>query len=390
MRIFAILLLALLAGCASAPRNQATPPVELFDDAAYTLPIEPVSASALFTLSPEMRAYAHSPAFSQRLRDKGPVRGLLEALYKKGELKLEYESSMTRNAAETFAARSGNCLSLVVMTAAFAKELGMEVRFQSVDVDETWSRKASLYLVSSHVNLALGRRPTDILHGADQTEDLYTVDFLPPPDAARFHTLPLEEGSIVTLYMNNRAAEALVQDKIDDAYWWARTAVSRPGAPVAAFNTLGVVYLKRGDTQHAERVFRAALEREPDNLVVMQNLVPVLAAEGKAAESQALATRVARLDPNPPFSFFNEGMQAFHRGEFKKAKALFEREVERAPYNDEFHFWLAMTCLRLDEPAQAREQLSLAVDNSTRRDQRDRYSVKLMHLKSLLPDSKPV
>jgi Tfp pilus assembly protein PilF len=386
MRIFAILLLALLAGCASAPRADLPP--GLFSDAAFAAPSEPADASQLFALSPAMRAYAHSPAFSQRVRDKGPVQGLLEALYKKGELRLEYESSMTRNAAQTFAARSGNCLSLVVMTAAFAQELGMAVRFQSVDVDDTWSRKASLYLASAHVNLALGRRPTDILHGADLMERLVTVDFLPPPDAARFHTRALEESDIVTLYMNNRAAEALVQDRIDDAYWWARTAVARPQAPVAAFNTLGVVYQKRGDSQHAERVFRAALEREPDNLVVMQNLVPVLAAQGKTAESQALATRLAQLDPNPPFSFFNEGMQAFNRGEFKKAQALFEREVERAPYNDEFHFWLAMACLRLGEPGQAREQLSLAVDTSTRRDLRERYSVKLMHLRSLLPDRK--
>jgi hypothetical protein len=34
---------------------------------------------------------------------------------------------MTRNAAEAFAARSGNCLSLVIMTARFAKALDLPV-----------------------------------------------------------------------------------------------------------------------------------------------------------------------------------------------------------------------------------------------------------------------
>jgi Flp pilus assembly protein TadD len=164
--------------------------------------------------------------------------------------------------------------------------------------------------------------------------------------------------------------------------------VARPQAPVAAFNTLGVVYQQRGDNAHAERVFRAALAREPDNLVVMQNLVPVLAAAGKTAESQALAARLARLDPNPPFRFFDEGMQAYRRGDYRKAKSLFEREVERAPYNDEFHFWLAVACLRLGEPQQAHQQLALAVDTSTRRDARERYSVKLAHLRSVLADRK--
>ena len=51
---------------------------------------------------------------------------------------------MTRNAAEAFDARSGNCLSLVIMTAAFAKELGLPVRYQNVFVDEAWSRSGDL------------------------------------------------------------------------------------------------------------------------------------------------------------------------------------------------------------------------------------------------------
>jgi Flp pilus assembly protein TadD len=384
MKILATLLLLLLAGCAGISPAGRPPSPELFTDSAFHPASEPVGTANLFELSPAMRTYLRSPAFSQRLRERGVVHGLLDALYANGELKLEYESASTRTAAQTYAARMGNCLSLVIMTAAFARELGMVVRFQNVDVDETWSRNGGLYLVSSHVNLALGRRPTDAMHGSD-AERLLVVDFLPPPEAARFRTRPLDEQDIVTLYMNNRAAEAMVQGRIDDAYWWAKAAVARPDAPAIAYNTLGVVYQKHGDMAQAERVFRAALEREPDSLVVMQNLVPVLAANGKAAESAALAARVARLEPNPPFRFFNEGMQAFNKGDYAKAKVLFEREAERAPYNDEFHFWLAVACLRLGEQNRAREELARALDTSTRRDARDLYSAKLTHLRSLLP-----
>jgi hypothetical protein len=41
---------------------------------------------------------------------------------------IEYDSTVTRTAAQTYAARAGNCLSLVIMTAAFAEELGLRVR----------------------------------------------------------------------------------------------------------------------------------------------------------------------------------------------------------------------------------------------------------------------
>jgi tetratricopeptide (TPR) repeat protein len=382
MKTWAILLLFLLGGCASAPRFADPQAAGLFNDAAFSAPSEPASADSLFTLSPEMRAYLRSPAFAAHLRANGSERGLVDALYSKGDLKLEYDSSMTRTAAQTYAARAGNCLSLVIMTAAFARELGMQVRYQSVDVDEVWSRDAGLYLVSGHVNLSLGHRPADLLRGADPDRVL-VVDFLPPEDASRFRTRSLEEEDIVSLYMNNRAAEALVQKRIDDAYWWARGAVLARPSSALAFNTLGVVYQRKGDMAQAEKVYRAALEREPESLVAMQNLAPVLAANGKAGEARALTERIASIAPDPPFHFFDLGMLAMERGDYTKAKELFEREVKRAPYYDEFHFWLAIACLRLGDARTAREQLALALDTSTRRDTRDRYSAKLAHLRSM-------
>jgi tetratricopeptide (TPR) repeat protein len=76
-------------------------------------------------------------------------------------------------------------------------------------------------------------------------------------------------------------------------------------------------------------------------------------------------------------------MVAFEGGDYQKAKALFEREVKRAPYYDEFHFWLALTHLRLGEAKEAHEELAQALDTSTRRDSRDLYSAKLAHLRSM-------
>jgi Tfp pilus assembly protein PilF len=382
MKTWVILLVFALGGCAGVPRDQTPQFAGLFHDNAFGAPSEPVTAAGLFTLTPDMRAYLHSPAFAAYLHKKGPVEGLVDALYAKGELKLEYDSSVTRTAAQTYAARAGNCLSLVIMTAAFAKELGMPVRYQSVDVDESWSRSGGLYLVSSHVNLKLGQRPVDRLHSTDP-ERLLTIDFLPPEDASRLTTHRLDEDDIVAMYMNNRAAEALVEERVDDAYWWTRAALARQPRAGMALNTLGVVYVRKGDMAQAERVYRAALEREPENVVVMQNLVPVLAKLGKDDESKALSARMLSIDPHPPFQFFNQGLQAFEGGDYRKAKALFEREVKRAPYYDEFHFWLAITQLRLGETAKAREQLALALDTSTRRDTRELYSAKLAHLRSL-------
>jgi thioredoxin-like negative regulator of GroEL len=109
----------------------------------------------------------------------------------------------------------------------------------------------------------------------------------------------------------------------------------------------------------------------------------MLATMGRDAEAQALAERVARLQPVPPFQYFNKGMLAMQRGDYGTARDLFAREVERAPYDDEFHFWLAQALLRLGDAGQADRQLALAVDTSLRVDERKRYASKLAHLRQL-------
>jgi Flp pilus assembly protein TadD len=91
---------------------------------------------------------------------------------------------------------------------------------------------------------------------------------------------------------------------------------------------------------------------------------------------------VAAIEPTPPFHYFHLGMAALTDGDDRKAKTLFEREVACAPDNDEFHFWLAIACLRLGEKTEARQQLALALDTSTTEERRGLYSSKLAQLMS--------
>lgn len=380
MRCALLLLSVLLAGCAGTPSLPPPALAGLLDDTAFPAPASAVTASDLFTLSPAMSAHLRSRTFQARLREQGAARGLLAALYDKSDLQLDYEATRTRTAAQTYAARSGNCLSLVIMTAAFARELGMRVRFQSVQSEESWSRANALYLVSDHVNILLAPRPS-VLGGYDSDSEL-VVDFLPSREAGRLRTRVLEEADIAALYMNNRAVEELVEGRNAEAYWWARAALQARPSLLVAYNTLGVIYHRSGHPLLAERAYRAALEREPDNLLVMQNLAPLLAANGKPAEAAALAQRIARLDPEPPFHYFDQGMAAWHANDFARARALFAREVARAPYNDEFHFWLGLAHLGLGEREQAARQLALARDHSVRADARERYVAKLENLRA--------
>jgi Tfp pilus assembly protein PilF len=370
----------LLTGCATAPMPSKAPP-GLLQDQLFAAPTEKIDTSTLFTLSPAMRTYLNTE-FGLTNHTRPPQRRLFEALYAKGELRLEYEAALTRPAAETFEAKSGNCMSLVIMTAAFAKELGMPMIYQNVLSGETWSRAGSVYFASSHVNVSLGRRKLDSsIAGMDFT-DYLTIDFLPPEDIRGHRTEIIEEDTVVAMYLNNRAAEALSRGELNNAYAWVREAIVRHPLYSTSFNTLGVIYVRHGNKELAESALRFALEREPKNTVIMSNLLPVLRSLDKHGEADALAAYAASINPHPAFQFFDLGMAAMEKGDYRSARDYFKREVSRAPYYHEFHYWLAMAEYRLGETGAANEQLALAAQTSTTRRDRERYSAKLENLRT--------
>jgi Tfp pilus assembly protein PilF len=375
-RTHAVPLVCLLLAACATPAAKA--PDGLLHDEFFAAPSERISVEEVFAPSKEMRDFARNE-IAPRLRTGGH-RGLFEALYRKKELKLEYDAAVTRNAAEAFAARAGNCLSLVVMTAAFAKELGVDVQYQQVSYDAPWSRSGDLYLRNGHVNLLLGSGVRDVTSGA--FESPLMIDFLPPEDLRGLHTRAIEESTVVAMFMNNRATEALVDGRLDDAYWWARGAIDNDPAFDKAYNTLGVIYHRHNDLAEAERAFRYVLEREQANTAALSNLAQLLRQQGRSAEADAMYRKLTRVEPNPPFYFFSLGQAAMERGDFKAARDLFAKELDRDPYYHEFHFWLALADLRLGDTERARKQLEIALETSTTRGDRDLYAAKLAWIRS--------
>ena len=379
MRSGAVIAVALLSACAAAP-IAPPPPDELLRDALFGPASERISAKDVFALSGAMKRYLRQD-LGGPMATSSPRQALIDAV-SQGQLKLEYDSVRTRSAAEAFEARAGNCLSLVIMTAALAKELGIEVQYHRASIADMWSRDGNIYFLNGHVNLSLGKRYVDPRTLYDAAE-LMTIDFLPGRELRGLRTEPVEEATIVAMFMNNRAAEALVRGRLDDAYWWVREAMHVGPAFMGAYNTLGVIYMRRGELELAERVFRRVLAQEPGNTRSWANLALVLGKLDRTAEAATAERQLARLEGEAPFHYFHRGLAAMEAGDYRAARALFAQEVSRAPDYHEFHFWLGLAELRLGRVDRARAALELALENSTTPREHDLYAAKLQRLSLL-------
>jgi Tfp pilus assembly protein PilF len=381
MKHLSILLLAaaLMSGCATVEKPATQPLAQLFRDNAFAKPEGILTPDQIFETTPAMRDYVAK--VRKNLGGRNAHEALFEALYRRDQLRIEYDAELTRTAAQTFDARMGNCLSLVIMTASLAREMGLVVKFQQITGEDTWSRSGGLYLNNGHVNLVLGKPSADIRPGSFDRSQFVTIDFLPPADAERLEREPITESTVIAMFMNNRSAEALVQGRLNEAYWWARNAIEYEPGFLHAHNTLAIVYERQHMLADAERVLRSALQYDPHSTVTLFNLVQVLTDQGRTEEARIVKVELDRLEPQPPFYYFNLGMKAMDEGDYRRARGLFARELERAPYYHEFHFWMAKAAFELGDLKTADKHMRLAMSNSTTRGEHDLYAAKLDRLR---------
>lgn len=381
MRTFTACLLVLtllLTACAS-PEPNAPQADRLFRDAAFIAPSKPIDLRQAMAMSDEMARFAVGPLAAE-VRQHGAREGLIAAMSHRSGLKLDYDSGVTRTAGEAFQAKSGNCLSLVLMTASFAKHLNLPIRYNSVYVDETWTRHNGLFFVTGHVNVTLGRPVSPTAAALFHDAEMVTIDFMPPELTRGQRATAIDEQTLLAMYANNRAAESMALDELNDAYWWTRAAIQADPRWLASFNTLAVLYRRKGLGAPAEAALRYVLDRERENVQALSNLALVLNDAGRKAEADQVTHRLSLIQPVPPYKYFDEGVAAMRVGDYKTAKNRFERELARAAYVAEFHFWLGLANWGLGNPTATREHINQALENSATQKDRKLYAAKLAWL----------
>src|SRR5262249_60685032 len=110
------------------------------------------------------------------------------------------------------------------------------------------------------------------------------------------------------------------------------------------------------------------------------NLALLLEQQGRSTEAAPLRARLAALEPEPPYHWFVQGQAALRRGDARKARDMFAREVARADYSSEFHYWLPVAHYQPGAPPAAQHHLERAQALSSAPDERDLYAAKLAWL----------
>jgi Tfp pilus assembly protein PilF len=360
-RAFALILIVLaLAGCASAPPSTAESDALPWLDAEYDWKAARVTVTPkdLFQLDPELEAMIVAPQW-RGTPTSNKLKRLVAMVYGADGKRFAYRAGHSTTAAQTWRERSGDCLSLTVLTYAIARRLDMHPVMQEVQTPAIYDRAGDLDVVNQHVNLLLPNVRTDFFVLAEAKPHDIVLDF-DPDFASAWRGDPLTENAIVARYYNNVAAEKMAIGDNEAAYAYFKAAVRAEPHYPAAYGNVAVLYRRTGHDREAEAMLRHAVALNGRTDVALHELHRLLVDQKRTAEAQEIARRLESRQSADPYYWMGQGVKLLIDNDPKAAVSKFERAQEIAPTFDEIHRYLALAYVRAGDAGRARHEIELA------------------------------
>lgn len=338
---------------------------------------DPLRVDPLATTA-EMRAFIHQRV-PDTSRPSDRLSALMDAVFAKGHkgLGVVYGSRETRTAAETFARRSGNCISFANLLVALAREIGLNAYFAEVDEVLARDQRGEALINNRHMLIEV-----------EIENAVFEVDLL--PDADSYHDVRrISDRRAAAHYFNNLGVDRLIEEGAAAALPWFERSIELAPDFAAAWVNLGVTLRRRGRFADAERAYRRAIEIDRSELAAFSNLAYLYRAWGREAEADALPDRVARYRRHNPFRAFQRGRAAVEAGDLELAIESFREAVRRDPEEARFHFALGDALYRSGELDKARQSLEKALKLAGSDSEREHYRSALEALETLLAVGPP-
>ena len=268
----------------------------------------PISAAEASGLDADMRAFV--AASVGKASDPGYKLGrLFDGMRSDGLFRLVYSGIETRPASVTFRERRGNCLSFTLMFVALAREAGLAVKYQVVDVPPQWSSDSELIVVRSHINAVV---KTSFDHDT-------LVDFNLFDAKGKYSRRTVDDAWVLGLFYANVGAEALIDKDYELAFRYLReSARTAPMLPAAWIN-LGALYSRLHAYDYAESAYLRALAVDANNPSAATNLARLYATLGEHALAEVYRQRVRHYQEANPYYHYALAQRLYESGRFDSA-----------------------------------------------------------------------
>lgn len=265
------------------------------------------------------------------------IERLQSFMYDEDQLGIIYSGEKTHTAMELLQSRSGNCLSAMHLYVALARYLGVEARFQRVDVQPSWDKRGNLLVLSQHIN-ATGRFDTTVR---------YVADFTPEIALQQLTSVVLSDIEARSLYFNNLGVEALIAGDYSGAVSYLKNSLFLNNENSIAWNNIGAAYNRLGESDLAEYSYRTSFELDANSSTAVGNLAKFYRARGELRRAAEFELAIERFNKKNPYYHFAQGHLAYAKGDLLTAQKSFEEAIELK--EEEPDFYLALRQVYFDQ-----------------------------------------
>ncbi len=290
-----------------------------------------------------MRAYLDRYV-SQSYPENTKVRTLTRMIFGKGILGMEYAADKTHTAREAFLKTEGNCLSFSYLFTALARERGLRVSFQEVDVPLEWSEAGEeLSYVSRHVNVLI-----DLRVFQDFIVDIYSVRV-----QSHYNSRKISDDYAIALYYSNKGTDYLFTKDYDNAFLYLVKALELSPRDAAIWSNLGVLYRMKGMYNYAEKAYFIALRYDGRQKSVLTNLSALYEHMGEIEKSEYYLQLAKNYQMKNPYYRFNKARDAFEVGDYELALSHLKVALKRQGRERKFYDLLGATYAKLGDESRA-------------------------------------
>lgn len=363
------LVVALLAGCAGMPSPghrlapEGAAPYLLDGTAFGVSPTDRVEEVSLLGVNDDMREFLAAHV-AMGMSDQQKVQRILKAILADG-LQLSYDNFKTLTAEEAFYAREGNCMSFTNLFVALAREAGVEVYYQEVEVPPSWEAQGNTWLYNKHLNAVVDLPGTAMM-----------VDFALDVVETDHRRQLISDQEAQARYHNNMGVHYMTQNDFDEAFRHFRHALTLEPLIGYFWTNLGTLYRRMGLLDAAEQSYLIAVDLTAEP-AAMSNLARLYRQRGPEELAQWYEAKVQVFRRKNPYYVYGIAQRAYEAGDYETAAREVRIAINRRHGEPAFHHLLGMSFLRLGKLDAAEEQISLAAEFTENERERATYNRKL-------------
>jgi len=331
----------MLSACASKQIEKVTPP-----PLQYPGPVVQVSDVDVLAVSPAMDKFLEHYVLKYS-SSQTRLEMLTTALVRSGVLGFEYDGTSTMTASEAFRSRKGNCVAFSNLMVALARRVGLDAHYQEVFIRPQWSDfEEDTVLLYKHVNVVVQSSKMSWV------VDVSGLD-IRPADRRRI----IEDSYAKALYLNNIAAEALLENDLPTAYAYMLIAIETDASVTDTWVNLGVIYGRNEQLDDAAFAFNRALQIDGNEHSALSNLYEVYLEQEKFESAAELEPRVERYRRDNPYYLLRLSDEALELGQYEESISLLLKAIRKKKNDHKLHFALAKTQYLSGERAEAESSL---------------------------------